>query len=288
MIEKRTVLKEVFLSGVGIHSGETVSLALKPSLSGKIVFRRLDLEGCQVEVDPRRVETGNCSSLVEGRCVVRTVEHLLAVLYILGIDSLDVDLEGSEIPILDGSALPLARAILSVGVSRIPGQRKVMRIVRPHTVRDGKASLSFSPDGDFRLTYGIDFSHPLIGRQAFSLTMTREAFLAEIAPARTFGFLKDVPELWRKGLARGGTLENAVILDEEKPISGPLRFPDEFVRHKVLDLVGDLALLGNPLLGHFQAEQAGHRLHLEAVHFLLDHPDYWAFEEQEGPCFLED
>lgn len=220
--------------------------------------------------------------------MIRTVEHLLAVLYILGIDSLEIDLDGEEIPILDGSALPIAEAILDAGLREIPGKRKTIRLTKPYTLHEGEASLSFRPDPDFKLTYIIDFSHPAIGRQMFSSVVTREGFLAEIAPARTFGFLKDVAELWRKGLAKGGNLDNAIVLNENKVISGPLRFADEFVRHKVLDLIGDLALLGHPLLGHFQAERAGHRLHLKAVHFLLEHPEFWTFEEMQYPRFLED
>lgn len=287
MIEKRTILKEVSLSGMGVHTGENVRLTLKPASSGKVVFFRLDLGGCRVEVDARRAESGHCTSLVDGPCVVRTIEHLLAVLLMLGIDSLDIEIYGSEIPILDGSALPIARAILKSGVGGLPERKKVLRILKAHTLCDGQASLSFSPDDDFRLTYVIDFPHPAIGRQAYSAVMTRESFLVDIAPARTFGFLKDVPELWRKGLARGGTLKNAVVLDEERVVSGPLRFPDEFVRHKMLDLIGDLALLGHPLLGHFRAEKAGHRLHREAVCFLLEHPDFWTYEEQGFPSYLE-
>ncbi len=287
MIEKKTVKKEVFISGVGIHSGQQISLTLRPSACGRIVFRRLDLGGREVEVDPLRVESENSSSLVSEGCAVQTVEHLLAVLYILGIDSLEIDLDGGEIPIMDGSALPLARAILESGLSRLPGRRKAVRILKPYTLQEGQTSLSFSPDQDFRLTYVIDFSHPAIGRQTLSFSPTRESFLAEIAPARTFGFLKDVPELWKKGLAKGGTLENAVVLDDEKVINGPLRFPDEFVRHKILDLIGDLALWGHPLLGHFQAWRAGHNLHLETVRFLLRNPDFWAFEESAVPRFLE-
>ncbi len=287
MDEKRTIQREVFLSGVGIHSGKRVSLTLRPSGCGRIVFRRLDLGGREVEVDPLSVESRNSSSLISEDCAIQTVEHLLAVLYILGIDSIEIDLDGGEIPVMDGSALPLARAILEPGISRLPGKRNVVKILRTHTIKEGQASLSFSPDQDFRLTYSIDFPHPAIGRQEFSFVATRRGFLAEIAPSRTFGFLKDVPELWKKGLAKGGTLENAVILDDEKVINGPLRFPDEFVRHKILDLIGDLALWGHPLLGHFQAYRAGHSLHLKTIRFLLRNPDFWAFEESEAPCFLE-
>lgn len=287
MVEKRTIAQPVSFSGIGVHSGLLSSITLKPASTGKVTFRRLDLGGSWVEVDVRRVESGHCSSLVDGPTVVRTVEHLLAVLHVLGVWSLDIELNGAEVPILDGSALPLARAILKAGLVRVPGRWKAIRITKPHVLHDGPATVSFSPDEEFRITYAIDFSHPAIGRQVFSAGMTREFFLTEIAPARTFGFLKDVPELWKKGLARGGTLENAVVLNADRVISGPLRFPDEFVRHKMLDFIGDLALLGYPLFGHFQAEKAGHRLHLQAVRFLIDHPDCWTFEEDDCPGYLK-
>ncbi len=286
MIEKRTLKNKASLSGVGIHSGKKVTMTLKPSSRGEILFRRLDLGGAEIAVDPRKAEVGNCLTLVSKSGLVQTIEHLMAVLYIFGIDSLEIELNGPEIPIMDGSAAPLAEAILREGISPLPAKRKAVKILRAHTLTENKASLSFSPDQDFRVTYSIDFPHPLIRRQEYSLALTQKAFLAEIAPARTFGFLKDVPELHRRGLAQGGTFENAVVLDDEKVISGPLRYPDEFVRHKVLDLIGDLALLGHPLLGHFTADRAGHSLHLKAVHFLLENPDFWTFEETAYPRHL--
>jgi UDP-3-O-[3-hydroxymyristoyl] N-acetylglucosamine deacetylase len=286
MIEKRTLREEVSISGVGIHSGKSVTLTLKPSSRGKILFRRLDLGGTEIEVDPQRIEVRNCISLVSGTCVVQTIEHLLAVLHIFGLDSLEIELDGPEIPVMDGSAAPLAQAILHAGVKPLLEKKKVVKILQAHTLQDNLASLSFSPDTDFRISYLIDFPHPLIRRQELSLALTQKIFFAEIAPARTFGFLKDVPELQRRGLAQGGSLENAVVLDDEKVISGPLRYHDEFVRHKILDLIGDLALIGHPLLGHFQASRAGHSLHLKTVQFLLQNPDFWAFEEIAFPRHL--
>jgi UDP-3-O-[3-hydroxymyristoyl] N-acetylglucosamine deacetylase len=212
----------------------------------------------------------------------------MAVLYVLGLDSLDIELWGGEIPILDGSAAPLARAVLEAGVVPVDQKRRVVRVLKPHILEEDGASLSFSPAADLKISYAIDFNHPLIGRQEISFDLTRDIFLKEIAPARTFGFLKDVTDLWKRGLALGGTLDSAVVLDESGTISGPLRFRDEFVRHKVLDLIGDLALFGHPLLGRFQAEKAGHRLHHRAVLFLLENPDFWAFEEIIIPRFLGD
>jgi len=288
MVKKCTIQRAVSLSGVGIHSGQQVRLTLKPSDSGELVFRRTDLDGSAVLLDPRGVETGNRSALVSGGGSVQTVEHLLAVLFVLGLDSLDIEVEGGEIPIFDGSAGPLAAALAGAGVQALAEDKVVARIVRPLFVEDGGASLRISPDEDFRITYRIDFSHPAVGVQSLSLSLTRQAFLEEIAPARTFGFLKDVPELRRKGLALGGGLDNALVLDEEKVINGPLRFPDEFVRHKILDLIGDLSLFGRPLLGHFQADRAGHALHVRAVRLLADTPGSWASETAAAPRYLCD
>jgi UDP-3-O-[3-hydroxymyristoyl] N-acetylglucosamine deacetylase len=288
MIEKRTIRRAISLSGVGVHSGAMVRLTLKPSTAGTIVFRRTDLGGLDVPLDPRRIDASRRSALLAGNASVQTVEHLLAVLSVLGIDSLDVELDGGEIPIFDGSAEPLARALVEAGVEPLPEKRKAVRIVRPFLLKDGDASLAVLPDDDFRLSYRIEFPHPAIRTQSRSLRLTRRAFLEEIAPARTFGFLKDIPELRRQGLTLGGSPANALVLDDEKVINGPLRFPDEFVRHKLLDLIGDLALFGAPLLGHFQADRAGHALHVRAVRFLLDAPDSWRFDASAAPGYLAD
>lgn len=287
MLQKQTTQRPVSFSGMGIHSGKQASLTIKPSSEGRVFFRRMDLGGLEVEVDARMIEALNGSCLVFESGRIQTLEHLLAVLYVLGLDSVELELQGEEIPILDGSAAPLAKAVLQAGVQPVPQRAKAVRILQSHTIEEKGASLSFFPDPDFRVSYAIDFSHPLIGRQEMSVSLTRKLFLEEIAPARTFGFLKDAAELRKRGLALGGSLDNAVVLDEKKVISGPLRFRDEFVRHKVLDFVGDLALFGHPLFGHFRAERAGHRLHHRAVLFLLDHPNFWAYEEEASPSFLQ-
>jgi UDP-3-O-[3-hydroxymyristoyl] N-acetylglucosamine deacetylase len=286
MIGKRTIRRAISLSGVGVHSGATVRLTLRPSAAGTIVFRRTDLGGRVVPLDARRIDPGRRSALIAGDASVQTVEHLLAVLYVLGVDSLDVGLDGGEIPIFDGSAEPLARALVEAGVEPLPEKTRAARVVRPFLLKDGDASLAVFPDDDLRLSYRIEFPHPAIRTQSLSLRLTRRAFLEEIAPARTFGFLNEIPGLQRRGLALGGSLANALVLDEEKVINGPLRFPDEFVRHKLLDLIGDLALFGAPLLGHFQADRAGHALHVRTVQFLLDTPDSWAYDDAALPGYL--
>ncbi len=274
MREKSTLQKEIQLSGIGIHTGKNVELRLKPSSSGKIIFRRTDLGGLEVNLDPRSVKAKNSTYMEAKGCKIQTFEHLLAVLYVFGIDSLVIEMDNDEVPIMDGSAAPFAEAVLEAGIRNLPGRKEFIRILKPYSFEEGDASLSFYPDSDFKITYCIEYDHPLIQKQELSLDVNLESFVSEIAPSRTFGFLKDVPALRAQDLALGGSLDNAVVLDEKGMLSGTLRFPDEFVRHKILDLIGDLSLLGSPLIGRFEARKAGHELHLKAVRFLLDNPEY--------------
>ncbi|MDH4197327.1 MAG: UDP-3-O-acyl-N-acetylglucosamine deacetylase, partial [Candidatus Aminicenantes bacterium] len=275
---KTTLAKALTFSGPGIHSGRTVHLSLKPSRAGEVVFRRLDLGAPEVRLDPRTVATANASNLVSGSTRVETVEHLLAALSGCGVDSALVELDGGEVPILDGSAAPFARAIADAGLVVLAEPRRTLVVVKPFALEEGAATLEASPYPAFSIAYTISFDHPAIGTQTIDMEVVPDVFLRDIAPARTFGFLRDVAELQSRGLARGGSFENAIVLDETSVLNGPLRFPDEFVRHKVLDLVGDLFLLGVPVRGRFSARRAGHRLHLRAVKFLLDHPDLWTWE----------
>lgn len=287
MINKRTIAKEIGISGVGIHSGEKVNLLLKPSYSGQIIFRRKDKQDLVFELDVRSVRAKNSTFLVKGDYTILTVEHLLATLYVLGVDSLDIELEGGEIPILDGSASPFVEMILSAGIKDISLSKKSIRILKTFTLEDKDSSVYFSPGEDFIVSYAIEYPHPLIKKQELALSLSLKNFIEGIAPARTFGFLKDVPYLFRQGLALGGSLENAIVLDDEGVVNGPLRFSDEFVRHKILDFIGDLSLIGAPLLGNFRAYKAGHGLHLKLVQFLFDNPSFWRCEGETFPSFLQ-
>jgi UDP-3-O-[3-hydroxymyristoyl] N-acetylglucosamine deacetylase len=275
MIDKRTIQNEIRFSGIGIHSGKKVDLLLKPSSSERIIFRRTDLDNLELALDPQKIETKNSTYLVSEECKIQTLEHLLAVLYMFGIDSLIIEMNGEEIPAMDGSASPFAQAILEAGVVSLPEKKNSIKIIKPFSLEEEDAVFSFSPDSDFKISYSIEYDHPAIKRQELSLSLDLENFIKEIAPARTFGFMKDVPALRAQGLAAGGSMDNAVVLDEKNVISGPLRYPDEFVRHKILDLIGDLSLMGSPLIGHFKTQKAGHSLHLKAVRFLLDNPKFW-------------
>ena len=274
MAAKRTIDKEVVLSGIGIHSGKKAKLKLIPSETGEIVFVRSDLGGLEFRLSPENLEAKNCTMLVTDQGRIQTLEHLLAVLWVYGIDSLTVEIDQEEIPAMDGSALYFVQGIHKVGLRELPGKKKAIKITQPFIIQEDDASISVLPDKDLKITYHIHFEHPSIKKQGLSIILNPQNFETEIAPARTFGFLEDVSDMRKKGLALGGSLKNAVVLDKTRVVNGPLRYPDEFVRHKILDFIGDLSLLGTPLAGHFTAKKAGHDLHIRAVRFLWDNPEY--------------
>jgi len=278
VVEQKTLKKKVSLEGIGVHSGKHVRLTLKPSSSGRIVFRRTDLAGRETGIDPRATEARNSTAVLADGFRIQTVEHLMASLFSFGVGSLDIELDAGEIPIMDGSALPFVRAIREVGTEGLGRMVPRARIIKPVEVRERDAVVRLEPGPEFRISYSINFSHPAIGKQDLELAMTPEIFASEVAPARTFGFLRDAEELRKRGLALGSSLDNAIVLDDEKVVNPPLRFPDEFVRHKILDLIGDYSIWGHPILGRIRAEKAGHRLHGRALQFLLDHPDAWVLE----------
>lgn len=262
---KNTLAASAHFSGVGAHSGRIVRAALKPSDAGRIFFRRSDLGGLVIGLDPARAESPNCTVLRGEGGAVRTVEHLLAALLMSGLDSVEVELDGEEIPILDGSAAPLVELVRRAGKRELAEGRTILALREPLTLADGPASICFEPAAGLEISYLIEYKHPAIGRQELSLALDEETFRTGVAPARTFGFLKDAEMLKARGLALGSSLENAVVLDDAGVVNPPLRFPDEFVRHKILDLAGDLALLGAPLRARVTARRAGHGLHQRAV-----------------------
>jgi UDP-3-O-[3-hydroxymyristoyl] N-acetylglucosamine deacetylase len=214
--------------------------------------------------------------LVAGQGKIQTLEHLLAVLWVYGIDSLTIELNQEEIPSMDGSALHFARAVQRAGFKELPEEKNRRKITKSLIIQEEEASISVDPDAELRITYQIEYEHPSIKKQDFSVVVNPKNFENEIASARTFGFLEDVPTLQKKGLALGGSYDNTVVLDKTRVINGPLRYPDEFVRHKVLDFIGDLSLIGNPITGHFIAKKAGHALHLKVVRLLSENPEYFS------------
>ncbi|MFC2161399.1 UDP-3-O-acyl-N-acetylglucosamine deacetylase [Acidobacteriota bacterium] len=277
-MKKRTLNKVRKIEGVGVHSGKNINLTLRPSDAGYIEFVRTDLENTSIKIDPRKIESKFSSVLKNNGRKVQTFEHLLAALYVFGIDSLRIELDGDEIPILDGSAEPFVRLIREGGIQEISEEKKKITIIKPFQIKEKSAYIEAEPAENCRVNYVIEYDHPALKRQDIDLSINLDLFIKEIAPARTFGFLKDVSALRAQGFALGGSLENAIVLDEIKVINGPLRYPDEFVRHKVLDFLGDLSLLGCYVKGYFKAYKAGHFLHHKLVVFLLDHPEYWSCE----------
>jgi UDP-3-O-[3-hydroxymyristoyl] N-acetylglucosamine deacetylase len=246
------------------------------------VFVRTDLDP-HFKIPARAASVGStrlATTLRRDEVSIGTVEHLMAALFGLGIDNLRVEIDGPELPVMDGSAAPFVYLIRSVGISRQREPRRELRFQRGIEVRDGECTISIDPSPQFRISYAVQFEHPAIRRQALSIdSLDPECFEREIAAARTFGFLHEVDELRSAGFARGGSLENTVVLNGERVLNpGGLRWPDEFVRHKVLDLCGDLALLGAPIVGHVRVERGGHALHQKLVLAILSRPDTWRID----------
>jgi UDP-3-O-[3-hydroxymyristoyl] N-acetylglucosamine deacetylase len=281
MTYRRTLRRSVGCTGIGLHSGRPVRLDLKPAPAGHGVrFWRSDVE---VEIPATVAHLGrldHATSLTEDGVSVETVEHLLAAVHALGVDDLRIELDGPEVPVMDGSAAPFVILIHEAGLRPLRASREYLKVVQPVEVRAAGKWARLSPADHLRVSYTIAFDHPLLRRQSASFQVRPDSFVDEIAPARTFGFLREVETLRRNGLALGGSLENAVVIGETGILNNTLRFEDEFVRHKVLDAIGDLALLGHPVIGHLEASRAGHALHAALVKKLVATPEAWTLEPQ--------
>lgn len=262
-----TLRTPVSIEGIGLHTGHRVCATFRPAPEDHgIVFRRDDHPSVSIPAIPESaLGFDHATTLGCGAVQIGTVEHALSAAGGLGIDNLAVDVRGDELPILDGSALPFVRLFQAAGIERQQRPARVLAIERRGELRRGEKSISFRPGRGLTITYEIDFPHRAIGHQAMTVHLEPDAYASRIAPARTFGFMHEIHWLRDRGLARGGSLQNAIVLDEQKILSGPLRFSDEFVRHKILDLIGDLALLGRPVEGRIHARRAGHALHAELV-----------------------
>ncbi len=281
MLKQRTLKSLIRASGVGLHSGVKVTMTLRPAAPDTgIVFRRVDLPQ-PVDLPANALSVGDtrmCSCVERDGVKVGTVEHLMAAFAGLGIDNAWVDLDAAEVPILDGSAAPFVFLLQSAGIEEQPVAKKFMRITKPIEVRDGDKWARFDPYEGYKLTFGITFKHPAIDKsgQSTSIDFAEQSFVREIARARTFGFTQDVEALRENGLALGGGLENAIVLDEYRVLNADgLRYSDEFVKHKVLDAIGDLYLLGHPLLAAFSAYKSGHALNNALARALLAQQDAW-------------
>ncbi len=273
-----TVQRPVEVSGIGLHSGVPVHLRIAPAPpSTGIVFVRTDLDRFAVAARWDHVaRVSYATSLMRQGVLISTTEHLLSVFYSMGIDNAYVEIDNLEVPILDGSGLPFVRMLEEAGQKNYRRLRRYLRIRRPVMVEDRGKRISILPADSFRLTCEINFPHPLVGAQAIELEVTPERYATAIAPARTFGFERELGQLRDMGLIRGATLENAVCFNDDGVMNpGGLRFANECCRHKALDLIGDLALIGKPLLGHVVAERAGHAMHAALVNRIMsDHTLY--------------
>jgi UDP-3-O-[3-hydroxymyristoyl] N-acetylglucosamine deacetylase len=270
-----TVQRPVEASGVGLHSGVPVSIRILPAPpSTGIVFLRTDLDNFPVPASWRYVaRVSYATSLMRQGVLISTTEHLLSVFYSMSIDNAFVEIDNLEVPILDGSGKPFVDLIQAAGIKQFRRRKRFLRIRRPVSVEGGGKRITILPSDRFLLTCDVFFDHPLVGRQVLEIEVTPERYAEEIAPARTFGFEYELPQMRNMGLIRGGSLENAVCFDRKSIMNpGGLRFPDECCRHKALDLIGDLALIGKPLLGHVIAEKAGHAMHFALVNRIMSDP----------------
>src|SRR6266568_8402683 len=283
LLYEQTVRSSVECKGIGLHSGAQVSLRILPAAAGTgIVFRRIDLDDYQVEATGRNVaKVSYATSLMKKGVLISTTEHVLSAFVGMGVDNAIVELDNLELPILDGSALPIVEMVQQVGLRRQKRSRQYLRVLKPVQVSDGEKFLGLYPAENFSVCYTINFPHPLIGEQSICVDLSRGDYARDIAPARTFGFLHEVEALRNMGLIRGATEENAIVLTRDGIKNGELRFPNEFVRHKVLDLIGDLSLIGHQVLGRVVADRAGHAMHTALVSRLLRDPSSWELSPLE-------
>jgi UDP-3-O-[3-hydroxymyristoyl] N-acetylglucosamine deacetylase len=273
-----TVQRPVEAAGVGLHSGVQVRICIRPApVSTGIVFVRTDLDNFHIPANWRYVaRVSYATSLMRQGVLISTTEHLLSVLYSSGIDNAYVEIDNLEVPILDGSGQPFVALLRQAGVRTYRRKRKYLRIRRPISVEETNKRISILPDDSFRLTCDTFFKHPLVGRQSLEMEVTPDRYATHIAPARTFGFEYELDQMRNMGLIRGASLENAVCFNRESVLNPDgLRFADECCRHKALDLIGDLALLGKPLLGHVIAERAGHAMHAALVARIMSDPSLY-------------
>lgn len=296
MIKQRSLKNMIRATGVGLHTGQKVYLTLRPAAPDTgIIFRRVDLpQPVEIPAEPYAVRDTRLSSCLEKDGVrVSTVEHLMSALAGLGVDNAYVDVSAPEVPIMDGSAGPFVFLLQSAGIEEQNAPKKFIRILRPVEVRDGDKWVRFEPHNGFKLDLSIDFNHPVFdrSRQAVSVDFSTTSYIKEVSRARTFGFMQDVETMRSQGLALGGSLDNAIVMDEYRVLnSDGLRYEDEFVKHKALDAIGDLYLLGHPLIGAFSGHKSGHALNNQLLRRLVEDRQAWEFvtfeRAEDAPAFL--
>ncbi len=277
MPSQLTIQRPVEIEGIGLHTAVESRLRLVPAPADTgVVFRRTDLDNFEIEAHVRNVaRVSYATSLMKQGVLISTTEHLLAALYCSGIDNIYVELNALELPILDGSSKPFIEMLAQAGTRRLRRQRHYIHVVKPLEFSDGDRRIGIYPADDFSVHCFVDYHHPCAGPQEIEMSVNRESFNSELGPARTFTFVKELVALQKMGLIRGGSLANAIVMDDNSILNGPLRFADEFGRHKALDLIGDLALVGRPLQARIVAHKAGHALHTQLVTRLLEDHSLW-------------
>ena len=296
MIKQRTLKNIVRATGIGLHTGEKVYLTLRPAAPNSgIIFRRVDLNPVvDIKADTYAVGDTRLSSCLErDGARVQTVEHLMSALAGLGIDNVYVDLTSGEVPIMDGSASPFVFLLQSAGIEEQPAAKKFIRIKKPVEVKQADKWVKFEPYNGFRVDFSIDFRHPVFAHSNKRVVVDFEhtSYIKEVSRARTFGFMQDVENMRSQGLALGGSLDNAIVMDEYRVLNADgLRYEDEFVKHKALDAIGDLYLLGHPVIGAYSAYKSGHALNNELLRRLIEDATSWEFvtflKPEEAPAFL--
>jgi UDP-3-O-[3-hydroxymyristoyl] N-acetylglucosamine deacetylase len=283
---QRTIKKDISCINTGLHSGRKVNMTIRPAgVNEGIVFIRKDLSnGHRIKADYNSVcDTTLATTIGSNGSAVSTVEHLMSALFGMGVDNAIIEVDGPEIPIMDGSARPFVDLLKDVGTRTQGEYKKLLVVTKTTTVTDGEGHATLSPYAEYRISYRIGFKHPLIGEQSYDMIFSDENYENEICAARTFGFLKDVEYLQAKGLALGGSLKNAIVLDDSRILNKEgLRCSCEFVKHKILDAIGDLSLLGMPIIGHFTAYKSGHRLNNMLLKELMSHKENWIIVSQSS------
>jgi UDP-3-O-[3-hydroxymyristoyl] N-acetylglucosamine deacetylase len=277
MPTQTTIERPVEISGIGLHTAVPGRIRLMPAPPDTgIVFRRIDLDNFEIEAHGRNVaRVSYATSLMKKGVLLSTTEHLLAALYACGIDNVYVNIDAIEVPILDGSSQPFVEMLEEAGIRRQRRRRRYLKVLRPLEISDGDRYIGIYPSDEFQVHCLVDYTHPMIGRQQIEMVVNRESFSQRLARARTFGFVDELERLRAVDLIRGGSLDNAIVLTRDGIINSELRYSDEFSRHKTLDLIGDLALIGRPLLARVVAHKAGHALHTQLVARLLADKSLW-------------
>jgi len=278
-LRQRTVASEISCTGIGLHSGEKLKLTIKPTPPDSgITFERVDISPCSIVKASfdNVIGTNMATTIGFNGYSVSTVEHIMAAFFGMGIDNALVQIDGGEVPIMDGSSAPFVFLLKNAGVTVQNSNKKFLVVKKPVKVEDGNRSVHLYPSNELKITYKIDFNHPLIKDQTYELSFSQSSFIQEISKARTFGFLKDVETLQNNGLAQGGSLDNAIVVDEFRVLNEDgLRYKDEFVRHKILDFIGDLAIIGHIPIGHFVVERSGHTLNQQLLRKFMAQEKYW-------------